>query len=154
MLNDLSCQHQIVVTTDGRGHLLLYDDRSSLQLVFDRPFHFNTPLYFDTQISLDILPEQSNSVVCLETLLRLQRFPKKCLRLPPKTKGSTLLLFAWDLRKKGLSRKNIARKIYGFEAVERGWEGVTDNIKTKTKRLIKKMIKFIKGGYLIYFKKE
>tara|TARA_R110002072_G_scaffold187996_1_gene344773 strand:+ start:758 stop:1138 length:381 start_codon:yes stop_codon:yes gene_type:complete len=123
-----------------------------LQIVFDRKFNLNRPFHFEIATSgPGILPQQVKSISCLENLLRHHRFTQACARIPPKSKASPNILYALDLIQSGLSQREIARRVFGEDAILTGWDGVSDHIRTKTRRIIKKGHRLVNAGYSTFF---
>ena len=148
LLADISLKLTYVETFDGNSHLILKDKFCSIQLLFDEKLDMNT--VFDFEIHMPVycnLPHKIQSVSCLCQFLSRQ----KCKNLHSlsirKTIQYTEILFAFDLVRLGLSHREIAICLYGEEAILDGWDGVSDNIRSKTRRIIKLGEELVAAGY-------
>lgn len=152
VFSNLSCEHAIVHTHDGEQHLLLSYEKWSLQLAFDPDVDLHGNVYFEIGASgPGILKQQIAAISCLDRLLKGGRFPPSYCAMPAQFHMTPELLYALDLARCGLSQKEIARRIFGGDAVLTGWDGVSDHVRAKTRRLITKARRLIKHGCLAFF---
>lgn len=152
LLSEIACNREIVQLSEGSQHLLLYDKHFSLQLDISGDADISKRFHFEVSaLGPALLSYQTQSINCLETLVRLRKFGRKCVRAAPKRIASTETLFAFDLASLGISQRQIALKLFGYQAVMSGWEDVSDHIRSKTRRLIKKGRGLVKRGYAAIF---
>ena len=151
-LHKVACSHELVTLSDGETHLRLSDKDHSLQLVIMGEIDISRPYHFEISISGPThFTQQVQSINCLDAIIRLQRFNRDCFRPPPKRLANIEMLFAFDLAKEGLSQRQIAIRLYGEEAVIQGWDDVSDHIRSKTRRLLKRGKTLVHRGYKAFF---
>lgn len=153
ILADLSLRLVCVQTEDGCSHLILEDGCCSLQLRFEEKLDFNT--FFDFEIHIPAytnMQEKIYSASCLDQFLRNQ----KCdiFKKVSSNKAERLIqtLYAYDLSQFGLSNREIATYLFGETAILDGWDGVSDNIRSRTRRLIRHGHRLVKAGYSTFLK--
>lgn len=134
-----------VETRNGHSHLLLTNEKVSIQLEFDSKLNPLCPFDFEiiTPLSSN-LSKQILSITCLESLINRRCFSCDHIISPLKLSSAINVLYAYDLRKLGFLHREVGKKLFGEAAVLDGWDGVSEYIKTKTRRLI------YKGQDLIY----
>lgn len=150
---DLSLRLVCVETKDGYSHLILEDGCCSLQLRFEEKLDLNT--FFDFEIHIPAyanMLEKIHSASCLDQFLRNQ----KCdiFKKVASTKAERLVqtLYAYDLSQLGMSHREIAIYLFGEAAILDGWDGVSDNIRSRTRRLIRHGNQLVKAGYSTFLK--
>lgn len=148
ILADLDIRLTYIQSEDGKSHLLLQDDTSSLQLVFDVSLDLNT--FFDFEIHLPAYCNRSRqikSAIKLDQLLSCRKFKKIQGLSESKANQYIVNLFAIDLQNLGYSQREIAIKVFGEDSILDGWEG----IRSKVKRLIACNKILIKAGHKTFF---
>lgn len=102
ILADLDLRLTYIRSEDGFSHLLLKDNFSSLQLIFDVELDLNT--FFDFEIHLPAycnLSKQIKSAIKLDQLLSCQKFKNIHGLSVAKSNQYIEILFAYDLLKLG-----------------------------------------------------
>lgn len=151
ILADISLELSYVETFDGNSHLILKDECCSIQLLFDEKLDLNT--VFDFEVHLPVycdLVEKIQSVSYLCEFLSYQKCRKFHSLSTRKTIQYIEVLFAFDLLKLGLSHREIAIRLYGESAILEGWDGVSDNTRSKTRRIIKLGEELVVAGYISF----
>lgn len=80
-------------------------------------------------------------------LVRTGRFRAPLYPVDPLIARGTLLLRVHDARISGASQREIGEGLFGAEAVERGWEGQSDHVRQRVRRLVKSARAMAQGGY-------
>lgn len=153
ILADVKLKMNYIETRDGYSHLLLKEKNGAIQLMFEGELDLNTYFDFDIQIPIYCdFAEQLHSAICLEQLMIRQ----KCnlFRFVSSEKSQKLIeiLFLFDLSRLGLSHREMAINVFGEDAILGGWDGASDNIRSKTRRLISLGEKFVNAGSLTFMK--
>ena len=152
ILADLDLRLTYVQSEDQKSHLLLQDETSSLQLVFDVSLDLDT--FFDFEIHLPAIynrSKQIKSAIKLDQLLSCKKFKNIQGLSDSKSNHYIEVLFAMDLSSIGYSQRDIAKIIFGEHAILYGWEGVSDSTKSKVKRLFSSGRSLIKAGHKTFF---
>lgn len=152
ILADLDLRLTYAQSDDGKSHLLLKDETSSLQLIFDVTLNLNT--FFDFEILLPAYcnrSKQIKSVIKLDQLLSCKKFKKIQGLSESKSNHYIEILFAMDLMSQGYTQRDIARKIFGEKIILDGWVGASDFAKSKVKRLFSSGKLLIKSGHRTFF---
>ena len=153
ILADLSLRLVCVQTEDGCSHLILEDGCCSLQLRFEEKLDFNT--FFDFEIHIPAytnMQEKIYSASCLDQFLRNQKCDIFKKVSSNKAKRLIQTLYAYDLSQLGLSHREIATYLFGETAILDGWDGVSDNLRSRTRRLIRQGHQLVKAGYSTFLK--
>ena len=142
-------------TNDGKQHLLLSEDRQSLQLVFDAKVDLHEDAYFEITASAPgILTQQIDALSCLDFLLKKGRFDSSYCMMPARFRMTPEILYALDLAGYGLSQREIAIRIFGEEAVKDGWDDISHHVQSRTYRLLKKGRNLINKGHRVFFNRS
>ena len=151
-MNNLACDRTLIRTNNNQFHLLLSGPNRSLQLVFEKNIDLDEPFYFEIIASgPGIQKQQAEAVLCFDSLLRQGSFSQSNCSMPARFRMHPRLLYALDLAELGLSQREIARRIYGHDAILSGWDGISHHIKSRTYRLIKKGHNLIGESHRIFF---
>ena len=152
VLNDIACDYSIKTTCDDECHLLVSDQNDCIQLTFNKTPNFDCSFSFSINLTSSVgLAQKGDALVRLEYLLYHGHFKHSDIPYPLNKFASRELLFAYDLWKLGLSQREIGRKIYGGAAILNGWDGISDNIRTRTRRLISRSRELVAAGALTFF---
>ena len=152
ILADLKLKLTYVQSDDGLHHLLLKDKSSSLQLLFDMDLDLNT--FFDFEIHLPAFcnrTKQLRSAIKLDELLSYRKFEKFMGLSASKSYQYAQILFAHDLLQLGQSQREVARILFGEDAILDNWDGLSDYSRTKMRRIIARGRLLIKAGYSTFF---
>lgn len=142
-------------TSDGKQHLLLSEDKQSLQLVFDGQVDLHEDAYFEIRASAPgILTQQIEAISCLDSLLKRGRFNSSYCMIPARFRMTPEILYALDLAGYGLSQREIAIRIFGEEAVKNGWDDISHHVQSRTYRLLKKGRNLINKGHRVFFNRS
>ena len=153
ILADLSLRLVCVETEDGYSHLILEDGCCSLQLRFEEKLDLNT--FFDFEIHIPAyanMQEKIYSASCLDQFLRNQKCDIFKRLVPTKAERLIQTLYAYDLSQLGMSHREIAIYLFGEAAILDGWDGLSDNIRSRTRRLIRHGNQLVKAGYSTFLK--
>lgn len=142
-------------TSDGKQHLLLSEEKHTLQLVFDAEIDLHENAYFEISASAPgILPQQIEAISCLYFLLKRGRFNPSYCMMPARFRMTPEILYALDLAGHGLSQREIAIRIFGEEAVKNGWDDISHHVQSRTYRLLKKGRNLINKGHRVFFNRS
>lgn len=151
VLNDIACDYSIKTTFDDECHMLVYDQNGCIQFIFDQVPNFECSFSFSINLISSVgLAQKGDALVSLEHLLNYGHFKHSDIPYPLNKFASRELLYAYDLWKIGLSQREIGLKIYGNAAILDGWDGVSDNIRTRTRRLISRSRELVAAGALTF----
>lgn len=151
ILADIKLKLSYIETGDGYSHLLLKDKRGAIQLMFEDKLDLNTYFDFDVQIPTYCnFNDQLHSAICLEQLMCKQKCSSFRSVSTEKSQKLIEILFAYDLSILGLSHREIAIYLYGEAAIMDGWEGLSDNVRSKTRRLIIRGKNLVGAGCFTY----
>lgn len=155
IISELPCARAIVRTSDGKQHLLLSEEKQSLQLVFDAEVNLHKDAFFEIKASgPGILTQQVEAISCLDFLLKRGRFNTSCCMMPARFRMTPEILYALDLADYGLSQREIAIRIFGEEAVKDGWDDISHHVQSRTYRLLKKGRNLINKGHRVFFNRS
>lgn len=152
ILADLDLRLTYVQSEDSKSHLLLKDETSSLQLIFDVSLDLNT--FFDFEIHLPAFcnrSKQIKSVIKLDQLLSCKKFIKIQGLSESKSNQYIEILFAIDLMNAGYSQREIAKKIFGDDSILDGWDGISDFTRSKVRRTFARGKILLKNGHRTFF---
>lgn len=153
VLNDIACDYSIKTICDDECHILVSDQNGYIQLIFDQAPNFDCSFNFSINLISSVgLVQKGDALVSLEHFLNYGRFKHSDILYPLNKFASRELLFAYDLWKLGLSQREIGLKIYGNTAILDGWDGISDNIRTRTRRLISRSRELVAAGALTFLK--
>lgn len=153
ILADIASELVYVETFDGNTHLIVKDKCCSIQLLFDRKLELNTLFNFEVHIpALCNFSAQLQIADCLSQFISFKKCHEYHLLPASKAKHNIASLFAFDLSKQNFSQREIAIRIYGEEAILDGWDGASDHIRSKTRRIIKRGEQLVAGGYKAFLK--
>lgn len=152
ILNELPFKKTIVRTSDGQNHLLLSGQKRSLQLVFDQEIDPENTFYFEISASgPGILHIQTQAILCLDSILKRGHFLSSYCAMPARFRVTPELLYALDLDDLGFSQREIAIRIFGENTVNEGWNNVTDFVRSRTSRMLKKGRSLLEKSHLAFF---
>ncbi|KEQ51829.1 DUF2285 domain-containing protein [Sphingobium chlorophenolicum] len=80
-------------------------------------------------------------------LVRTGRFRAPLYPGDPAVGRGVELLRVHDARASGATQRDIGEALFGAEAVKRGWDGRTDHIRQRVRRLVKSARAMAEGGY-------
>ena len=152
-LNDIACDNNVKTTSDGECYLLVSNQNGCIQLIFNQAPNFDYSFNFSINLISSVgLVQKGDALVRLEYLLYHGHFKHFDIPYPLNKFTSRDLLYAYDLWKLGLSQREIGLKIYGDTAILDGWDGISDNIRTRTRRLISRSRELVAAGALTFFR--
>lgn len=155
ILADVKLKLHYIELSDSCSHLLLKEGTGTIQLMFEDKLNLNTYFDFDIQIPTYCnFSEQLHSVICLEQLLLKQKCNIFKAFSPDKSKRLTEILFAYDLFKLGYLLREIAILVFGEEAVLDNWDGSSDFMKSRTRRLITRGKNLVNAGCSTFLKSK
>lgn len=134
--------------TDGTEHLLLSDGQRRLQLdviagsLLAGPVRFRCILAESNQIEAKLLTLRR-----LVQLSRLGRFPRSLYRPESRARRWAMALQAYDGRRAGASRRDIAGALFGDRMVRDDWGGRSDYLRSRVQRLLRTADGLVGGGY-------
>lgn len=155
ILADLPLRLVCAETEDGYSHLILEDGCCSIQLRFEENLDLNT--FFDFEIHIPAyanMLEKIYSASCLDQFLQNQKCDIFKKVTPTKAERLIQILFAYDLSQLGMSHREIAIYLFGKDAILEGWDGMSDNIRSRTRRLIRHGNRLVKAGYSTFLRSD
>ena len=133
---------------EGAEHLLLSDGQRRLQLdivagsLLAGPVRFRCVLADSSQIEAKLLTLRR-----LLQLSRLGRFPRSLFRPESRARRWAMALQAYDGRRAGASRRDIAVALFGDRTVRDDWSGRSDYLRSRVQRLLRTANGLVGGGY-------
>lgn len=153
LLSDISLEFVYVETFDNLSHLIVKDGYFSIQLLFDKKLNLKSNFDFEVHLPTQCnFPEQLQTASYLSQFLSFRECREFHLLSASKVNNNIDALFAFDLSKQNLSQREIAIRLYGENELLNGWEGVSDNIRSKTRRIIKRGEQLVAAGYKTFLK--
>lgn len=140
---------------DGKtSHLLLNDGRHALRLDVD-----GEPLTAGPVRLHYALNGFASLSAPLSTLRRLREMMKTGKIGEPSAISSfrraryVLLLRAWDGHRSEASQREIGRALFGDERVDQDWDGCSDSLRSRVRRLVRDARAMARGGYRVLLRK-
>ena len=87
-------------------------------------------------------------------LVRTGRFRAPLYPADPAIGRGLALLRVHDARASGASHREIGEALFGALAVEAGWEGRTDHVRQRVRRLVKSARAMAQGGYRLLMRSK
>jgi hypothetical protein len=146
----------VVVGADGREHAVLSDGRHHLRLDIAAG-------RFDGQeaVALEYLLHGVRSAEPrlltlrrLFSLCRHRRFARTLFPADPRQPRLVAMLRVSDALAVGASQREIAAELFGREAMTRDWNGRSDALRSRLRRLVREARAMAKGGYLDLLRKR
>ena len=141
---------------DGQtSHLLLNDGHHALRLDVD-----GEPLTAGPVRLHFALNGFASLSAPLSTLLRLRQMMKtgaigKPSAISPFRRArDVLLLRAWDGHRTGASQREIGRALFGEERVDQEWDGHSDSLRSRVRRLVRDARAMARGGYRVLLRRD
>lgn len=135
----LPCRVVILITADGRQHVLLRDSHRDLQLVVEGASVLGpVQLHVDAIWPANRLRHRMNGLECLNTLCATGQLPDRLF--PPEARGSRLrlVLQALDGSLAGASQREIATALMGRQRVQADWTDPGDHLRDRVRRAIRR----------------
>lgn len=139
------------VTVDGQGteHAVLSDGRHRIRLDVERgSLACGDHLLLQFQL-VGIASTRARLLPLrrLVALIRDRRFAKTLFPEEPRIARLIDVLRVHDALTAGASQKEIARVMFGAGRVERDWNGISDSLRSGTRRLVRAARSMAFGGY-------
>ncbi|MEV5032430.1 DUF2285 domain-containing protein [Sphingobium sp. LMC3-1-1.1] len=132
---------EYVALTDGRRHIRL-DIMAGSLLRARGPVLLRYDMWGARTASL-----RMRTLERFLDLVRTGRFRAPLYPGDPAVARGVELLRVHDARASGATQRDIGKVFFGAEAVERGWDGGTDHIRQRVRRLVKSARDMAEGGY-------
>lgn len=151
-LKTLNCKHNSVSTVGGKIQLSLSNKFESVQLIFNKKVDFDKPLYFTISVSstTNIL-QQVDAIKKLENILSENGINPEKNHSKAHKFANPEILYAYDFIKSGNSQRELARNLFGNEAIINDWDGINDSLRARTRRLIAQGKMFVNKSVIDFF---
>ena len=87
-------------------------------------------------------------------LIRTGRFRAPLYPADPAVGRGLALLRVHDAHMSGASHREIGEALFGAQAVEAGWEGRTDHVRQRVRRMVKSARAMARGGYRLLMRSK
>ena len=141
-----------VLTFGGKKVLNLSNDFGTVQLNFDEDVDLDKPLKFTISIASSVnIFKQVEAIKNLESILgENYKMKSKSFAVLEKFEKPEIL-YAQDFITKGITQKNLAKKLYGEDVVKKRWDGISDSLRAQTRRLIAQAEDFVNTNVFDFF---
>ena len=147
MLRRLSCRRSLLITPDGRHHLVLTHGNRSVEVVCEGLDLLGSGITLRFQI--DGLSQLNARMSVLETLRAITQERPSRFQSRPRPQILRLRdgLIALDGSLAGASYREIAEVIHGKETTREAWRSASRSLKDKLRRDVKRGRVLMEGGY-------
>jgi hypothetical protein len=132
---------------DGREAVLLRDGPHGLRLDIEGSIMAGPVLPRFTLTGIGSLGPKLLTLHRLRGLLRRGHLPRALYPREPKARRWAAMFQALDGADVGASHREIAIALYGTDAVQGAWRGVSDHLRLKVQRLLRDGRRMAMGGY-------
>ena len=151
-LEILNCKYNSVTTFVGKKHLSIINEFGSVQLIFDKEVKLDKPMNFTISVSSTTkILKQVEAINRLENILTENRILIEKIGSKPQKFTNPEILFAYDFIKNGNSQRELARNLFGNDAIINDWDGISDSLRAKTRRLITQGKEFVNASIFDFF---
>ncbi|WP_245435049.1 DUF2285 domain-containing protein [Mesorhizobium sp. WSM3879] len=144
----MPCRAALVITADGRQHVMLRNAHRDLQLVVEgadvlRPVRLSV----DAIWPADRMRQQLNAFECLNALHATGQLPARLF--PPEARASRLrfVLQALDGSLAGASHREIARALLDQQRVQADWTDPRNHLRDRIRRAVRRGHMLMGHGY-------
>ncbi|OHV86703.1 hypothetical protein ORS3428_22950 [Mesorhizobium sp. ORS 3428] len=147
-LATISCRVSILVTADGRQHVLFEERGRTLQLTvlgasLRKPVRLSSTVLWPSEE----VKTRLYGLECLNGLRSGGRLPARFYPAEPRRSRLRDVLHALDASIAGAPHREIAAAVYGTSRVERDWGDPRDHLRDMVRRAIKRGRLLMNGGY-------
>jgi hypothetical protein len=144
-----------VAGSDGREHVALSNGWQCIRLdVLDGRFSGEKAVFL--RFRLDGLASAEFKLLTLRRFLALCRYGRFARSLFPPDPGmarAISVLRAHDALTQGASQREIGGALFGAARVEREWNGSSDSLRSRVRRLIREARRMARGDYRLLLRK-
>lgn len=140
------------MTFGGKKHLSITNEFGAVQLIFDKEVKLDQLLNFTISVSSTAkIRQQVEAIKTLENILMkngslIEKIDSKSSKF-----ANPEILFAYDFIKNGNSQRELARYLFGNDAIINDWDGISDSLRAKTRRLIAQGKEFVNTSVIDFF---
>jgi len=147
-LSELRCRAELLLTPDGRQHLLLRDGCRGVQLsVAGASLLEGAHLLVDALAAPRLLCARLGALERLHHLHGAGCLPARLAQPAPQGPRLRQVLCALDGWRAGLSYREIAVALYGRARVEADWSDPRDHLRDRVRRALRRGRALMEGGY-------
>ncbi|WP_245418874.1 DUF2285 domain-containing protein [Mesorhizobium sp. WSM3864] len=144
----LPCRAAIVITEDGRQHVVLRNAHRHLQLVVEgaeilRPVRLSV----DAIWPADRIRQHLNALECLNALQATGQFPDTLFPAEARASRLRFVLQALDGSLVGASHREIARALLGRQRVQADWTDPRNHLRDRIRRAVRRGHMLMDHGY-------
>ena len=151
-LEILNCKHNSVAIFGGKIHLSISNEFGSVQLIFDKKVELDKPMNFTISVSSTMkILEQVEAINRLENILTENSILIEKNDSTPQKFANPEILFVYDFIKSGNSQRELARNLFGNDAIINDWDGISDSLRAKTRRIIAQGKEFVNASVFDFF---
>jgi len=148
----LNCKHNSVTTFGGKKHLSITNEFGAVQLIFNKEVKLDQLLNFTISVSsTSKILQQVEAIKTLENILMKNGNLVEKIDSKPSKFANPEILFAYDFIKNGNSQRELARYLFGNDAIINDWDGISDSLRAKTRRLITQGKEFVNTSVIDFF---
>lgn len=146
-IDQIAGLRRVLVTPDGRRHLLVKRQGRSVQICLSgAALTKSVHLLADALIGPDRLAAGLRAIADFNHLIQ-GRIEHSRPSAGPQGRRLRQILRALDGRRAGASYRDIAIILFGTQRVERDWNDDGDHLKNHVRRLVKRGEALVDGGY-------
>ncbi len=147
-LSDIPCSMTMLLTGDGRQHLLFRDGGRSLQIVIDGASVFE-PVHLVTAAVLypDAVRPHLVALACLNELCISGRLPALYFPVEPRCARLRTVLQALDASLAGASYREIAVALFGRNRADTDWTDPRGHLRDQVRRAARRGRALMNGSY-------
>lgn len=151
-LDKLRCRRDFVTIFNGKFHLSLTNENGSIQLIFNEKVGLDKPINFTVSISSSSkILKQMEAIEILTNIINEVKISVEKIHSQSPKFANPEILFAYDFIKSGNSQRELARNLFGNEAIINDWDGISDSLRAKTRRLIAQGKMFVNKSVIDFF---
>jgi hypothetical protein len=146
----------VVVDGEGREHAVLSDGWRHVRIDVEAGSLAENGLVL-LEYRLVGLASAQSSASALRRFLQLAihcRFGASFFPPEPQMARWTTLLRVSDALRAGASQREIARALFGEERVDQDWDGHSDSLRSRVRRLVRDARAMARGGYRFLLRKD
>jgi hypothetical protein len=143
--SDFPGVEHILIDVNGRQHVVLRANGTSLQLLVDGPHIVAHPISITFLMhGLGAITETCEHLTTLRRIISPPSLRSASPRWTPTTRKLHAALVALDGRAAGASHRDVAVVLYGLEYVKRNWE---TGVKRRMRHHLRRGLELSRGGY-------
>ena len=141
---------------DGQtSHLLLNDGRLALRLDVDGEPLTAGPVRLHYALNgFASLSAPLSTLLRLRQIMRTGEIGAPSAISPFRRARDVLLLRIWDGHRSEASQREIGRVLFGEERADRDWDGPSDSLRSRVRRLVRDARTMARGGYRVLLRMD